>query len=296
MSTMRYLSLLLLTTFLMGIAFPIGRIGLDYAPPFLLMAIRYLIAGGIMAVIVARRQQPRGIQWLQASVIGLLQSTGVMGCCYFSMRWITSSESAILTFVNPLLVIVLGSLFTKASYRVGQWLGVAVGFVGVAVTFGFHVNLSPGTFICLAAAFCFAAATLLIKRWGAAFDTMVLTTYQMLAGGIGLLLLSALAEKPVFEWNSTSISVVLLLALFCSIVQFSGWYYLLQNGDAAKTSSFLFLAPFFGVLTSWMLLGEQLHLYVAVGGAFICAGIFLVNRQGRKSRSASSGKAAAAEI
>jgi len=295
MSATKYILLLLLTTFLMGIAFPIGRIGLDYAPPFLLMAFRYLIAGGMMAVLVARRRQPRGIQWLQASVIGLLQTTGVMGCCYFSMRWITSSESAILTFVNPLLVIVLGTLFTGAVYRIGQWFGVAVGFAGVAITFGFHVALSPGTFICLAGAVCFAGATLLIKRWGAAFDTMVLTAYQMLAGGLALLILSAAAEKPAFEVNASSVTVLLLLALFCSIVQFSGWYYLLRQGDAAKTSSFLFLAPLFGVLTSWLLLGEQLHMYVAAGGAFICAGIFLVNREGRKKRNRRSGKTATIE-
>ena len=54
------------------------------------------------------------------------------------MRWITSSETAILTFVNPLLVIVLGTLLTGAVYRLRQWAGVAVGFLGVAVTFGLH--------------------------------------------------------------------------------------------------------------------------------------------------------------
>ncbi|GFN30275.1 DMT family transporter [Paenibacillus xylaniclasticus] len=124
---------------------------------------------------------------------------------------------------------------------------------------------------------------------------MVLSAYQMLTGGIGLLLLSATAEKPVFDINSKSIAVVLLLAFFCSIVQFSCWYYLLQQGDAARTSSFLLLAPLFGVLTSWLLLGEQLHMYVAVGGALICAGICLVNRNERKSEDKYNPKTAAVE-
>jgi len=64
-------------------------------------------------------------------------------------------------------------------------------------------------------------------------------------------------------------------------VQTSVWYYLLQRGDPGETSSCLFLAPLFGVLTSWILLGEQMNEYVAIGGLLICVGVFLVNWRGK---------------
>ncbi|MGV7118574.1 EamA family transporter, partial [Paenibacillus kyungheensis] len=64
-----------------------------------------------------------------------------------------------------------------------------------------------------------------------------------------------------------------------SIIQFAVWYYVLQHGDPGKTSSFLFLAPFFGVLSGWLLLGETLYLSSIVGGLCIIVGIYLVNRQ-----------------
>jgi len=284
MNTFKYAALILITTFIMGIAFPVGKLGLQYAPPFLLMGIRYILAGGLLAVMTAKRPRPQGgKQWGQAAVIGLFQSAGVMGCVYYSMRWITSSESAIITFMNPLLVIVLGTLLTGAVYRRSQWLGVIVGFIGVVFTFGFHLRLQPGTFICFAGAVCFAAATLLIKRWGFAFDRTVLAAYQMLAGGIALLVLSAAAEKPYWVITAESITIILILAVVCSIIQFTIWFYLLHHGDPAKTSSFLFLAPFFGVLSSWLLLGEQVQWYVGMGGILICAGIFLVNWEGKKA-------------
>ncbi|WP_276353148.1 DMT family transporter [Cohnella caldifontis] len=281
MKPSRYFSLLILTTFLMGVAFPVGKIGLDYAPPFFLMGIRYVLAGGLLALIVRNRPQPRGRQWLQAAAIGVLQSAGVMGCVYYSMRWITSGESSIIAATNPLLVIILGSLLTGTVYRARVWAGVAVGFVGVFLTFGSHMELNPGTFICFLGAVSFASATLLVKKWGHSFDMMVLTAYQMLAGGIALFLLSALSEHPRFEFTATSVAVTLCLVVLCSIVQFSVWYYLLQQGDPGKTSSFLFLMPLFGVLSSWLLLGEQVQWYVGFGGALICAGVFLVNWQGK---------------
>ncbi|MCD9025381.1 DMT family transporter [Cohnella silvisoli] len=136
-----------------------------------------------------------------------------------------------------------------------------------------------------AGAICFASATLLIKRWGPAFDMTVLASYQTIAGGIALFILSAFTERPYFTFNGTSVTVLLWLVILCSIVQFSIWFYLLSKGDPAKTSAFLFLVPLFGVLTSWLLLGEKVDWYVYVGGAFICVGIFLVNWQGKADSS-----------
>ncbi|MBW7457778.1 DMT family transporter [Paenibacillus sepulcri] len=277
-----YISLVLLTTILMGLAFPISKIGLTYAPPFFLMGARFIIAGSLLAVIVARRPRPRSSQWWKAAVLGFFQSAGVMGCASYSMHWITSGESSIITCTNPLLVIVLGTLFTGAVYRGRQWLGVAVGFVGVAFTFGFHIGLQPGTLISFAGAVFFAVSTLLIKRWGPAFDMTVLAAYQMLAGGVILLLLSVITGHPYFIINSTSVTILLMLAILCSIIQFSVWFYLLRSGDPAKTSAFLFLVPLFGVIFSWLMLDEKVQWYVGVGGAFICLGIFLVNWDSRK--------------
>lgn len=295
MSKSKYAVLILLTTFIMGIAFPIGKIGLDYAPPFLLMGMRYVLAGGLLALLVIGKPLPRGRQWLQVSTIGLLQSAGVMGCVYYSMRWITSGESAILTFMNPLLVIILGTIVAGASYRARVWTGVGIGFVGVFVTFGSHLDLQPGTYIAFAGALCFAFATLLVKRWGHAFSMEVLTAYQMLAGGLGLLVLSGISEHPRFIVSTTSVTVLLFLVVFCSIVQFSAWYYLLRHGDPGTTSSFLFLAPLFGVLSSWLLLGEQVTGYVGLGGALICAGVFLVNWRGQAGSAGARTRAIARE-
>ncbi|NEW07192.1 DMT family transporter [Paenibacillus sp. SYP-B3998] len=296
MNKFKYISLILMTTFLMGIAFPVGKLGMSYAPPFFLMGIRFVLAGGLLAIIVARRPRPHGVkQWLQAAVIGLFQSAGVMGCAYYSMRWITSGESSIITCTNPLLVIVLGTLLTGASYRGRQWLGVGVGFVGVLFTFGLHMSIEPGTFISFAGALCFASATLLIKRWGPAFDMTVLAAYQMIAGGIGLFLLSSFTEHPYFIFSGTSVIIVLWLAVMGSIVQFSVWFYLLRNGDPARTSAFLFLVPLFGVISSWLLLGEKVQWEVGVGGAFICVGIFLVNWEGKAKAKARIRKGPALE-
>lgn len=84
-------------------------------------------------------------------------------------------------------------------------------------------------------------------------------------------------ETPLLIINPTSVFIILWLAIMASIVQFAIWFYLLNEGDVGKTSAFIFMAPFFGVLAGWVLLDEVIELYVYLGGLLIFIGLFLVN-------------------
>ncbi|WLD93093.1 DMT family transporter [Alkalihalobacillus sp. AL-G] len=272
--------LVILTTALMGSSFAVGKMGLAYASPLLLAAVRFISAGLIMALIVRilKRTIPRtrGV-WFKIMMIGFFQTAGVMGCIFLSLRTITAGESSILTFINPLLVVVFGTIFIRIKYNLYQWTGVFLGFIGVFITMGGQLGFKIGTLLGFLSAVSFAISTLLVKSWGRMVDTWVLSAYQMLFGGLFLLISSFLLEKPFFIVSSDSLVILSWLSIMSSIVQFAVWYYLLQKGDPGKTSSFLFLAPFFGVLSGWLLLEEQLKTYIIIGGLFILIGIFLVN-------------------
>lgn len=281
--------LVVITTGLMGSSFTVGKIGLSYISPFLLVGLRFTLAGMIMSlfVILFKRKHPTHMSdWLRILLVGFFQTTGVMGAIFLSLRTISAGESSILTFMNPLLVVIFGALFMRVNYRLVQWIGVLLGFIGVFVTLGGQLHFQIGTILGLGSAVSWAIATLLIKKWGNRFDTWVLTAYQMLFGGILLLLGSVFFEHARFVFTSTSIFILLWLAIMASIVQFAVWFFLLQQGNPGKVSAFLFLAPFFGVLSGWLLLHEQIGLSLLVGGVLIFMGIFAVNwPEKSKSRS-----------
>ncbi len=281
--------LVIVTTFLMGSSFTVGKIGLTYVSPLLLVGLRFTIAGVLMAIIVRKRPLPGKLaDWGRIFVIGLMQTAGVMGCIFLSLRTITAGESSILTFTNPLMVVIMGTIFLGIRYRVLQWIGALVGFLGVFITLGFHLQLTTGTLLGLGAAVSWSVGTILIKQWGSRFNVWVLTAYQMLFGGSILLLMGLTMETPRLAINPVSIAIILWLAIMASIVQFAIWFYLINLGDPGKTSAFLFLAPFFGVLSGWVLLDEVVEWYVYAGGALIFAGIFLVNWTFAKKRSLAS--------
>ncbi|RIW37349.1 EamA/RhaT family transporter [Bacillus salacetis] len=277
-----FVILLAATTGLMGSSFAVGKLGLEFVSPLMLVALRFTIAGILMtlAVRMIRRPHPQGLkEWAKIMLVGSLQTAGVMGCIFLSLRTITAGESSILTFTNPLLVVVFGTLFMGVKYRRLQWMGVILGIVGVFITLGASLDIKqPGFLLGLMSAVFWASSTLVMKKWGKRFDTWVMTAYQMLFGGMILLLISILFEDVKVNITSTSIMIILWLAIMASVVQFAIWFYLLQNEDPAKVSSFLFLAPLFGVLTGWILLNEQLHISTLMGGSIILAGIYLVNK------------------
>ncbi|QYR21774.1 DMT family transporter [Paenibacillus sp. sptzw28] len=278
MNPVFYGILVLLTTSLMGSSFAVGKMGLAYISPFLLAGLRFTTAGILMALWVRKNRFPASMHdWSKVVLVGLFQTAGVMGCIFLSLRTITAGESSILTFVNPLLVVILGTWFLGTRYQLSQWIGVFIGFLGVVITLGFHLQMKTGTLLGLGSALSWSIATILVKRWGSQFDIWVLTAYQMLFGGLLLLFMSVTMESPTLIINAESIWIVLYLAIMGSIVQFAAWYYLLKQGDPGKTSAFLFLAPFFGVLSGWAILGEVVQWYVYIGGFFICIGLFLVN-------------------
>jgi len=270
----------------MGSSFAVGKMGLEYVSPLLLVSLRFTIAGVLMALFVIKKPLPTNTRdWFRLFLIGLFQTAGVMGCIFLSLRTITAGESSILTFSNPLLVVIFGTLFFGASYRLRQWIGVVIGFVGVMVTLGTQLQLEIGTMLGLGAGISWSIATLLIKRWGSRFNIWVLTAYQMLFGGLLLLLLSLSTENMKLILNPSSLFIILWLAIMASIVQFAVWFYLINKGDPGKTSAFLFLAPFFGVLSGWLLLGELVEWFVYLGGILIFVGIFLVNWSPQASKS-----------
>ncbi|MGW8426270.1 DMT family transporter [Peribacillus simplex] len=285
MNAYKFTLLILLTTFLMGSSFAVVKIGLPYSSPLLLAALRFTLAGFIMAIIVIFLKRPHPSSsgdWIKMLIIGTFQTAGVMGCIFLSLRTITASESSILTFTNPLLVVVFGTIFSKTRYKLYQWIGVSLGLVGVIITMGAQLEFKVGILFGILSAVFWAISTLLAKKWGAISDTWVLSAYQMLFGGLLLLLGSFIFEKPFFKMNGHSLFILLWLSIMSSIVQFAVWYYLLQKSDPGKTSAFLFLAPFFGVLSGWALLGEPIYTSLLIGGLFIIIGIYLVNSNFQK--------------
>jgi probable blue pigment (indigoidine) exporter len=294
MSKITYFSFVVMATFLMGSSFAVGKLALEYMPPLFLVAMRFGIAGLIMApvLLALKKPFPRGsIEWMKVAVIGTLQTAGVMAFIFLGLEYIPSGMSSVITFTNPLLVVFLSAWLLGERLTPIQIGGVVLGIMGVAMAVLGETDWNVGLLIAFGAPVSWALATIFIKKWGAFVPALVMSGLQMGFGSIVLFVLAFLLEDPAqIVWNTQSTLLLLWLGIPASVVQFSLWMYVLSQGEAAKTSSYLFLAPLFGVLTGAVLLGERLGWLQWAGGLFVIASLFVVQRARKKDHLSSSSK------
>jgi probable blue pigment (indigoidine) exporter len=288
MSRLKYFSFIFLATFLMGSSFGIGKLTMQYFPPLHLIAFRFAIAGLVMIPIlfVLRYPFPKDIKdWGKAALIGSLQTAGVMASIFIGMKYIPSGMSSVITFTNPLLIALVSGFFLKERLTVLQISGIVIGLLGVGLAVLGETKWGLGIFIAFIAPVSWTIATILIKKWSHSFNNFVLSGLQMGFGSLVLFVLAWILEPNAqMSWSMMSVSLLLWLGIPASVVQFTLWFYVLSKGDAAKTSSFLFLAPIFGILTGTILLDERLQWIQFVGGALVMASLYLVNIKNMKNR------------
>jgi drug/metabolite transporter (DMT)-like permease len=74
------------------------------------------------------------------------------------------------------------------------------------------------------------------------------------------------------------------LVVFGTVLPFVFFYQGVQRIGAARASSFAFLVPIFGVVSSVTLLGERVSILTVLGGALVLVGLWLVQRKSPPER------------
>ena len=283
---------LIVATFLMGSSFVAGKILVAAGyPPMILVGWRFVVAAVATLPLLAWQEGgvrqallPPGIQVrdaLAAAAIGLFQTAGVMTLLFYSMRSISASSAAILLFTNPIWVAILGRVFLGDHLQPMRIVGLAAGIVGVALAMGGKLSgVGFGEVIGFGSALCWAVATIINKRMRPRFGNWALTFWQMLTGAIVVLVLAyALGQRWPDTTTAENWGWFFYLSVPASTGSFGLWFVALSRGGATRTSSYLFLAPLFAVISSYFVLHTGLGGIQLLGGALIGLAIWLVNRE-----------------
>ncbi len=278
-----YVLTLIFATFFMGSSFIASKLLLRDLAPFWLAGWRFMVAAVAMLPLamtrrpVATRSQTN---WLTVMLVGLLQTTGTMGLLFLSMQTLSAANAAILLFTNPLWVALLSYLFFRERISPQQLVSLVVGLVGVVLAMGGQASFTDwrGTLLGLGSALCWAGSTIITKQRPAGIDPLWLNTLQMGLGGVVLLLASFVGNEPQ-RWLTSpgQWAWFLWLAVPASAGSFGLWFVALQRGGAARSSSFLFLAPLFATLLSVLVLNTTLTGWQLLGGGLVGLAIYGMN-------------------
>ena len=264
------------------------KLAIHGIPPLIQSSARSLIAAFLVGI------------WTQARGIPLFQRDGTLGAgilagvlfalefllIYRGLVWTTATRGVLFLYLAPFFV-VIGSrwLVPGDHFRLSQWLGLLLSFLGIVIAFGLPTPASDprqilGDLMLVGGAAAWAATTLIIKASAlnriSAEKTLL---YQLVVSapllGIGAIIFG---ERMVSAPSALALGAFAYQTVYVVSITFTIWFVLVVRYSAARLSVFTFLAPLFGVAAGHLVLNEPLTPAFAVAVALVAAGLLLVNR------------------
>ena len=259
------------------------KVGLQYAPPFTFLTLRFLfgIAIVIPLALVARPAWPRGRLLGHAIVAGLLMhAVNLGGSHYAQYLGMSAGIAALILALQPLVTAVVAAPLLSERLQRPQWLGVVLGLLGVALVVWHKVDLRALSWPALVAVTIALAAittgTLYQRRFCPAIDLRAASVVQFVASALVLSPLAVLVEGFPVEWSWQLAASIVFLVVLASILAVNALHTLMRRGQATRVTSLLYLTPIIAVVLEWLMFGVRPTLLTALGIAVTCAGVALV--------------------
>jgi drug/metabolite transporter (DMT)-like permease len=267
------------TYFIWGSTYLAIRFGIESFPPFLMAGMRFTIAGFILYCVMRYlgSANPTKRQWLGASAVGILLPAFGNGTVCYVQQTISSSVAALSIATAPIWMAIFSSIWGhRITHK--EWLGVAVGFVGIAllnVGGSLHGQLTSALLLIFA-----AASWSFGSVWGKRLEMpvgLMASATQMLIGGLALLLMSVLqSEVWPQQISQKSWGAMLFLVVLGSLVAYSAYQYLLKTVRPLIASSNTFVNPVVAFTIGIWFANEHVTTVEFIALAVILVGVFLV--------------------
>ncbi len=266
-------------------------LGIDLAvrtiPPFLMAAVRFLIAGSLLYAWAVRRgdrsDRPTARQWVSAFLIAApMLAVGNAAVGWAEQTLDTGTASLIVASV-PLWMAFLDRVIYGQRLVRAAVTGLLIGFVGVGLLVApGGGGASTAAIVLVFGSAAWAIGSLYSRRAPQPNRPLVAAGMQMLAGGLILVVVSAVAgEFSTVHPGRVSLESWLGLAYLVvagSLVAFTTYMWLLRNAPTALVGTYAYVNPFVAVLLGTVILGEPLGWRTLVGGGIVIAAVAMIVR------------------
>lgn len=262
------------------------RVAVEEMPPFLLVAVRSLLAGGILVgwAMLRGQEKPNRAQVGAALFTGVLFFLIGHGGLFWAEQHVASGPAALMIATEHFWMLLAGLAVGQVIATRRAWAGVAIGLGGVALlTLGGAGSgaVDPvGAAVLLVAAAAWGVGTLYFTGARKPSSQAYAAGIPLLSGGVLVGLLSIAVGEPgsfaLAEVSAVSIGALLYLVLFGSLMAFTAYSWLVETEGPSRALSFTYVNPLVAVLLGAAVLGEPLTFRVAGAAVAIIAAVVLI--------------------
>ncbi len=267
-------------------------VAVETIPPFLMAAIRFTIAGGVLLLWSLARDRGRFIpptrrEWRDSFIVGGLLLGGGMGMVAFGELTIPSGITALLIALMPVWVAIFGRLFLGEGLPRMAIVGIAVGFVGVAFLVGPSALGASGALdpiglaaVLLSPIFWSLGSLFASHRATLPRQPLLATSAQMLAGGAILTIMGGLrGEFGTFRLDaisSESFTALVYLTVVGSLLAFTTYGWLLRVAPLPLIATYAYVNPVVAVALGAFVLHEPIEPRTLLAGGIIVFAVALI--------------------
>ncbi len=227
-------------------------------------------------------------EWPQLLVLGALGMWICGAWVYLGGQTTSATNIALIYAATPVAIAVAGVKLLHERMSGAQRVAVGAALAGVLFVIAkgdlsnlLAVRFTVGDGWVVGAALSWTAYSVLLKRWPS-----VLGPGQRLAaisaGGLLVLLPFTAYEwftQPAWPLTPRALALVIVAAVVPGALSYAAYSFLQRELGASRTALMLYLAPVYGAMGAWWVLGERPGWFHGVGACLILPSIWLATRK-----------------
>lgn len=277
---------MLFCSFLWAMAFLLLKTIGTTLSPVALTAVRGIMGGALLAAwIVLHRQSvlPRGREWKDWSVLGLLQGVIPNTLTAYALAHITAGLTSMIQASTPLIVAVLAqAIFADERLTTRRVIGVFTGFVGMVLLIGPAAfgseNASPiGMAAMVAVAISYAFGNLYVRAIPSPQPIRLAYGQQVFSGLPTFAVVWAMSGAGAFAGVQDALLPLAVLGVFGTALPIVLYMRILSSAGPTVGSMNGYFLPPWTILLGFLFLGEALSAREITGTAIVLVGVWIVS-------------------
>ena len=278
---------------LWGMGYPLIKVGYqhmeiasdDTYSKLLFAGVRFLFAGIFVTLInFKNRKKVHFTPKLTVGIISLamLQTVLLNTFQYIGLSYANGNISSVISQGNIFLVTFLSPLFFRHDrLTLKKVVGAFIGLIGIVVMnvkgFAGGISMKGEGFVIIASVM-MAASFILSKKLTAHNSTGIITGLHQIIGGLTLTLAGICGGGSLTLSCATAVGTLAFL-IFSGATANLLFMTLIKYNDISEVAVYKFATPLFGVIFSFILLGESfLSINNLISLLLVCLGIVIVSK------------------
>ena len=271
-----------------GSTYMLNKVAVSELPPFMLAGIRFCTAGVLMLFLARSLKKDIRIslqQMKNSMIAGFLFLAIGNGVVVWALSYVDSGFAALIIASQPLIVLLLLRIIEKKPIKKLSWVGVGIGFVGMFLLVTQEQIRQDessllGILMIIGCVITWGYASIFVGKADLPGNYLVNSGYQMVFGGISLVLMSLVKNEDWIVptlWSTPVLWSMLGLIVFGSLVAFTSFNYLLKTVSPEKVATSTYINPIVAMVLGAVVLNETLSGQSIMAALILLTGVYFIN-------------------